>query len=73
MVNTDPVGDMLDTFLDVIFDAGALIVGYFSDAIGGFIGDFIGGDISANTPALLSLFLVIIGTGAALAYKLSRG
>jgi hypothetical protein len=73
MVDTNVIDDMLDTFIDAILDAFTGIAEYFIEAIGNFAGNFMEGDLTSNTPALLALTLVLITTGGVLAYKISRG
>lgn len=72
-IDSDIIEDALDTLIDNFITAFQNILDKILDAIGGFAGNFIEGDLTANSPALLCLVLVMIGTGSILGYKLSKG
>lgn len=73
MVDTGSIDDAADNFVNIIIEAFENLFGMFAEKIGDFLGNFISGDLTSNTPALLALTLVMIATGGVLAYKISRG
>lgn len=73
MVDSDPISDGVDTFIDALFAAFENIVDIFIGTVSDFAGNFISGDLTSNAPALLCLTLVLLGSGGVLAYKISRG
>ena len=72
-IDSDIINNALDNLIDLLVAAFQAIIDQLLDAIGGFAGNFIEGDLTANTPALLCLVLVMVGTGGILSYKLSKG
>ena len=72
-IDSNIIDDALANLIDVLIAAGQNMVDQILDTVGGFAGNFVGGDLTANTPALLCLVLVMVATGGILGYKLSRG
>jgi len=73
MVNTGAIDDAAENFINAILGAFETLFEIFAVKIGDFLGTFIAGDLTSNSPALLALTIVMIATGGVLAYKISKG
>ena len=73
MVDTGAIDDAAENFVNIIIEAFETLFVIFAERIGGFLGNFVSGDLTSNSPALLALTFVMIITGGVLAYKISRG
>lgn len=73
MVDTGAIDDAAENFVNIFIEAFENLFVIIAGKIGDFLGNFISGDLTSNTPALLALTLVMIATGGVLAYKISRG
>jgi len=69
MVNVNT--DIIDTVITSLITAFTALFTTLFDVILNLISNFLGGDLTANTPALLALVFVMLTTGGIMAWKIS--